>query len=80
MVEAYVKRNKFTETSTQTDDLYFSLTEKKTARMYYSQAYKEKVLSQNFGTSKSFIITKHMWSNFRKEFEKIENVFGDRRQ
>ena len=48
--------------------------------MYYSQAYKEKVLSLNFGTSKSFIITKHMWSNFRKEFEKIENVFGDRRQ
>ena len=80
MVEAYVKRYKFTETSTQTDDLYFSLTEKKTARMYYSQAYKEKVLSLNFGTSKSFIITKHMWSNFRKEFEKIENVFGDRRQ
>jgi hypothetical protein len=80
MVEAYVKRYKFTETSTQTDDLYFSLTEKKTARMYYSQAYKEKVLSRNFGTSKSFIITKHMWSNFRKEFEKIENVFGDRRQ
>ena len=50
MVEAYVKRYKFTETSTQTDDLYFSLTEKKTARMYYSQAYKEKVLSLNFGT------------------------------
>ena len=45
MAEVYVKRYKFTETSTQTDDLYFSLTEKKTARMYYSQAYKEKVLS-----------------------------------
>ena len=54
MVEAYVKRYKFTETSTQTDDLYFSLTEKKTARMYYSQAYKEKVLSRNYNSSPLF--------------------------
>ena len=78
MVEAYVKLFKFTESSTQTDDLYFYLTPKKTARMYYSQAYKEKVLSLNFGTSKSFIITKHMWSCFKKEFEKIEDVFGEK--
>ena len=50
MAEAYVKLYKFKETSTQTDDLNFKLTNKKTARMYFSQAYKEKVLSLNFGT------------------------------
>lgn len=75
MVEAFVKLNKFKESTTQTDDLNFNLTFKKTARMYFSQAYKEKVLSLNFGTSKNFIITKHMWHNFKKEFDNIENVF-----
>jgi hypothetical protein len=75
MVEAYVKLFRLKETGTQTDDLNFYLTNKKTVRMYYSQAYKEKVLSLNFGTSKNFIITKHMWKNFKKEFDKIDNVF-----
>jgi hypothetical protein len=68
MTEAYVKFFKLKEVYTQTDDLRFNLTERKTVRMYYSQAYKEKVLSLNFGTSKIFIITKHMWNNFKKEF------------
>ena len=45
------------------DELYIYLTNKKTARVYFSPAYKEKVLSLNFGTSKSFIITKEMWNN-----------------
>ena len=45
--------------------------------MCYSPAYKEKVLSLNFGT-KNFIITKHMWINFRKEFENKDNVFEDK--
>jgi hypothetical protein len=52
MVEAYVKLYKLRVSSTQTDDLNFNLTLKKTVRMYFSQAYKEKVLSLNFGTSK----------------------------
>jgi hypothetical protein len=80
MTEAYVKFFKLKEVYTQTDDLRFNLTERKTVRMYYSQAYKEKVLSLNFGTSKIFIITKHMWNNFKKEFKNIENVFTDKRQ
>jgi hypothetical protein len=75
MVEAYVKLYKLKDSTTQTDDLNFNLTLKKTVRMYFSQAYKEKVLSLNFGTSKNFIITKHMWQNFKKEFDNIENVF-----
>ncbi len=80
MAEAYVRLYKFKEISTQTDDLNFSLTQKKTARMYFSQSYKEKVLSLNFGTSKNFIMTKHMRQNFKKEFKNIENVFDDKQQ
>jgi hypothetical protein len=75
MVEAYVKLYKLKDSTTQTDDLNLNLTLKKTVRMYFSQAYKEKVLSLNFGTSKNFIITKHMWQNFKKEFDNIEDVF-----
>jgi len=48
MVEAYVKLFRHKETGSQTDDLNFHLTNKKTVRMYYSQAYKQKVLSLNF--------------------------------
>ena len=60
MVEAYVKRYKFKDMSSQTDELLFHFTQKKIARMYFSQSYKDNVLSLNFGTSKNFIITKHM--------------------
>ena len=80
MVEAFVRMHKFKETSTQTDDLNFNLTSKKTVRMYFSQAYKETVLSLNFGTSKNFIITRHMWNKFKNEFENIENVFTPKKQ
>jgi predicted GNAT superfamily acetyltransferase len=80
MVEAYVKLYKLKDSTTQTDDLNFNLTLKKTVRMYFSQAYKEKVLSLNFGTSKNYIITKHMWQNFKKEFDNIENVFETKSQ
>jgi hypothetical protein len=80
MVEANVKLYKLKDSTTQTDDLNFNLTLKKTVRMYFSQAYKEKVLSLNFGTSKNFIITKHMWQNFKKEFDNIENVFETKSQ
>jgi len=55
---------------TQTDDLTFHLTNKKTVRMYYSQASKEKVMSLNFGTSKNFIITKHMWKILKRNLTK----------
>ena len=80
MVEAFVRMHKLKETSTQTDDLNFNLTSKKTVRMYFSQAYKETVLSLNFGTSKNFIITRHMWNKFKNEFENIENVFTPKKQ
>ena len=75
-----MKLYKLKDSTSQTDDLNFNLTLKKTVRMYFSQAYKEKVLSLNFGTSKNFIITKHMWQNFKKEFDNIENVFETKSQ
>ena len=48
MAEAFVNKKKFKEISTQTDELYFNLTVKKTARMYFSQSYKEPVLKSKF--------------------------------
>ncbi len=75
-----MKLYKLKDSTSQTDDLNFNLTLKKTVRMYFSQAYKEKVLSLNFGTSKNFIITKHMWQNFKKEFDNKENVFETKSQ
>ena len=76
MAEAFVKKNKFKEISTQTDELHFNLTVKKTARMYFSQSYKEPVLSLNFGTSKNFIITNQMWNILQAHTQKIEHVFN----
>ncbi len=80
MAEAYVHLYIFKEISTQTDDIKFSLTQKKPARTYFSQSYKERVLSLNFGTSKNLIITKHILQNFKEEFKNIENVFDDKKQ
>ena len=65
--------------STQTgnaNDLIIYLSDNKSIRVYYSNAYKEIVLSFNFG-SKSFIITKLMWVMFKKHFIKIINLLND---
>jgi hypothetical protein len=80
MAEAFVRLYKFKEISSQTHDLNYSLTQKKTARMYYSQSFKERVLSLNFSTSKNLIITKHMRQKFKIEFNNIEYVFDDEKQ
>ena len=65
--------------STQTrnsNDLIIYLSDNKSIRVYYSNAYKEVVLSFNFD-SKSFIITKLMWIVFKKHFIKIDNLLND---
>ena len=58
------------------NDLILYLSDNKSIRVYYSNAYKEIVLSFNFG-SKSFIITKLMWVVFKKHFIKIDNLLND---
>lgn len=49
------------------------LGQNKYARIYFSSAYKEIVLSFNF-CSKSFIITKSMWKVFRKHLSEIDSL------
>ena len=58
------------------NDLIIYLSDNKSIRVYYSNAYKEVVLSFNFD-SKSFIITKLMWIVFKKHFIKIDNLLND---
>lgn len=43
------------------DELFFFLTNKKSARVYFSSVYKQTVLSFNLGNSKNFIIDKNSW-------------------
>ena len=64
--------------STQTGDLYefiICLTKTKRARVYYSESYKDYVLSLNYGTCKKFIITRSMWKIIEKKLELINHIF-----
>ena len=51
------------------NDFTIHLSNTKNIRVYYSPAYKDMVVSFNFGT-KSFIINKQMWLVFKKNFLK----------
>jgi hypothetical protein len=65
--------------STQTgnsNELIIYLSDNKSIRDYYSNGYKEVVLSFNFG-SKSFIITKPMLLIFKKNFYKIDSLLNE---
>ena len=70
-----VKRNVAVQTGNNNEFIIF-LTNKKTARVYFSPCYKETVLSFNFGTSKSFIISKSMWHIFRRHIKEIDNCLN----
>ena len=65
-------KNVQTQTGDQNDYTIY-LNDTKNVRVYYSQAYKEMVVSFNFG-SKLFIINKQMWFIFRNHFLKIDNL------
>jgi hypothetical protein len=76
----YLNNNNQRSISTQTgeeDHLFIHLENKKTARLYFSSAYKETVLSFNFGSSKSFIITKSMWKVFRNYIKTIDTFLNN---
>ena len=63
-------KNVVTQTG-DSNDMIIYLSDTKNIRVYYSNSYKETVVSFNFGT-KSFIINKQMWMVFRKHFNKID--------
>ncbi len=74
------KQNTSSSIGTQTGDqdlLFIHLDKKKTARVYYSLAYKSNVLSFNFGSSKSFIFTKPMWKSFRNYINTVDKILNN---
>ena len=67
---------KYKNIQTQTgdpQDMIIFLSNTKNIRVYFSNAYKQMVVSFNFG-SKSFIINKQMWFIFRNHFLKIDSL------
>lgn len=62
----------------ESDDLFFNLSKNKHGKIYYSKPYKSKVLSLNIHNSKSFIITKQIWSKLKEQFDNIDKALNDR--
>jgi CTP:phosphocholine cytidylyltransferase-like protein len=58
------------------NEMYFYLTNKISARVYYSTVYKQTVISFNLGNSKSFIIDHTSWSILKNNFEEIDKRFN----
>jgi len=72
-------KNKHSDVTTQTGDIYgfvIYLTGNKIARVYYSEAYKDYVLSFNYGTCKKFIVTRAMWKIIMNNMQQLNNVFS----
>lgn len=80
MAQQMILARKYKNISTQTGDtteLFINFTNKKTAKIYFSTAYKARVLSINFGTSKSFIFTKDMWNILKKHISQIDKILNN---
>ena len=64
------------QTGENNNEYIYYLTDKKTLKLYYSQVYKENVLSFNLSSSKSFIMNHKIWEQFKKLIPIIEQFFG----
>ena len=81
MAQAYVnyvknlekQKNASVQTNSDNVNIVYRLPNNKMKRLYYSNIYKEKVVSFNISTSKSFIINKEIWSHMRKLLPTIDN-------
>lgn len=77
MANVMIKMRKYKDVGIQTgnnDEFYIYLTNKKTLKTYFSTCYNQRVLSLNFGTSKSFIITKPMWDIILLHLDEINQI------
>jgi len=61
-----------TQTGDETTDIVYHLPNNKMVRLYYSNIYKEKVVSFNISTAKSFIINKEIWIEMIKILPQID--------
>ena len=79
MAQALLDLKKIKKTiSTQTGDIfefYKNIGKNKSIRLYYSNTYKDYVLSINFGNCKKYLITRSMWKIFRLYLNQIDIVF-----
>jgi hypothetical protein len=66
------KKDVATQTSLNDNEFFVSLSANKYARLYYSESYRDMVLSFNINRSKSFIVTKQMWVKFRQHILAID--------
>lgn len=66
-----IKKNNSTQTGEEAR-IYF-IDDSKSVKLYYSSVYKEKVVSLNLSSSKSFIFTGRSWKKFRKLLPIIED-------
>ncbi len=81
MAQAYVnyvknlEKQKYAsvQTGSENVNIVYRLPNNKMKRLYYSNIYKVKVVSFNISTSKSFIITKEIWSHMRKLLLTFDN-------
>jgi hypothetical protein len=83
MAQKMITMRKFKDIGIQTGnpcELFIYLGNKKTLRTYFSSSYNQKVMSLNFGTSKSFIITKEIWAIILLHLDQINNIFKDDKQ
>ena len=67
------KSNASTQTGSDNVDIMYHLPNKKVIRLYYSNIYKEKVVSFNISAAKSFIINKEIWEEMKKILPQIDN-------
>ena len=69
----FKNNNKTTHTEL---DFSIQLNDTKHARIYYSKAYKDYVLSFNINSTKSFIITRDMWKVFKLNIFLIDAILN----
>jgi len=64
--------NVSTQTGDENVDIVYHLPNNKKIRLYHSNIYKEKVVSFNISTAKSFIINKDIWNEMVKILPQID--------
>ena len=57
------------------DEIYLYFSKSKTGRLYFSTVYKQHVLALNISSSKSFIMNKSVWKQFKKCISLIDDYF-----
>ena len=67
------KSDAATQTGSDNVDILYHLPNNKMIRLYYSNIYKEKVVSFNISAAKSFIINKEIWQEMRTILPQIDN-------